>query len=188
MSREILDTNGKIIGQHRGAKAYKRWVPKEWRPEYEAIVALSCTGLDNKEVGKRFGYTKEHISNILTTPQAKKLREIINERLREKNLETFGERYGALNAKALERVEKVMESDDMFEKSPLAIFDRAITVLKATGAVKGEQTGGGLTVNLPQNSRTMILSESMAEGLRDSLKKADEVKELHSGNCINPEP
>lgn len=181
MNNLVLDANGKIIGQNRGAKAYRRWVPKEWRPEYEAIVALSCTGLNNKEVGRRFGYTKEHVSNILTTPQAKKLREIINVRLREKNLETFGERYGVLNAKALERVESVMNSDDMFEKSPLAIFDRAVVVLKATGAVKGEG-GAGLSVNLPENSRTMIVTQTMAEGIRDSLKKADEVKELHSGN------
>lgn len=179
---ETIGVDGKVIGSKRGAKAFKRWVPKEWRPEYEAIVALSCTGLNNEEVGRRFGYGKQQVSNILNTPQAIKLREIIVIRLREKHTESFGERLSKLNAKALERVEAVIESDDYFEKSPLAIFDRSVTFLKSQGVMKSpESINSGPTIG-NVIGKAMIMTSEAANILSEGLRKANEVKVLHSGD------
>lgn len=183
--RETLDSNGKVIGQSRGAKAYKRWVPKEWRPEYEAITALSCTGLSNEEVGRRFGYGKQQISNILNTPQAKALREIIVNRLREKNTETLSQRMDNLNIAALERIEAVITSDTIFERSPLAIFDRSMKVLEKTGAVKGDSSNTGNTINGNVIGKAMIMTTEAANILSEGLRKANEVKVIHSGHTTH---
>lgn len=182
---ETLDADGKVIGHTRGAKAFKRWVPKEWRPEYEAIVALSCTGLNNEEVGKRFGYGKQQVSNILNTPQAKKLRELIVNRLRDLNSITLGERMTALNEKALSRIEDTLNNDAIYERAPLAIFDRSFTFLKHAGVVKPELApqhpmGGGNVIGTMVN----ITSEAVKQ-LSEGLRKSNEVKVLHDGNSID---
>ena len=182
---ETLDPNsGKLVGPKRGAKAHKKWVPIQWKPEYEAIVALSCTGLSNEEVGKRFGYGKQQISNICNTPQAKKLKEIINERLRLANTSTLAERMENMSEKAMKHIEFVLDRPTEDFKNPLAIFDRSLAFLKGAGVAKPDNSIPAPTVNNIHNThveRAMILNGDQAKQLHDGLKMADQVKVIHSG-------
>lgn len=170
--RLVLE-NGKFVSP-RGARITKKWEPKEWRPEYEAIVALSCTGLSNTALGERFGYGKQQISNILNTPMGVKLREIIVSNLRATNNKTLGSRLDNLKENALQRVESVMKDDKLFERAPLAVFDRSIAILKTTGVVSEKNESSGNTYI--QNA--MILNGAESSTLKEGLKKADEVKKL----------
>lgn len=184
---ETLTPEGKVTGE-RGAKAYKKWEPKKWLPVYEAIVALSCTGLDNESVGKRFGYGKQQVSNILNTPQGKKLREIIAARIRDMNLLTLEDRMAFIQSSALKNVEKVItdETGQIFEKAPLALFDRSLAFLKSSGALKGDQpippASSPLVGNVQKMSVMVVSSEAKAL-LNEGLARAAEVKQLH-GNPI----
>lgn len=178
-----ISPEGKVTGE-RGAKAFKRWEPKKWLPVYEAIVALSCTGLDNESVGARFGYGKQQVSNILNTVQGKKLRELIANRIREMNLVSLEDRISFIQANALKNVDKVLadESGVIAEKAPLALFDRSLAFLKATGAMKGEnplppaQSGPSLVA---KTMNVMMISPEAKALVDEGLKKAQEVKQLH---------
>ena len=50
------------------------WKPKRFRPSHLRVVALEWAGLDNLEIANRTGYSVQHVSNILTTPEAEEIR------------------------------------------------------------------------------------------------------------------
>ena len=184
MSETLDAVTGKVVGS-RGAKAFKKWEPKKWLPVYEAIVALSCTGLSNEEVGKRFGYGKQQVSNILNTPQATRMRELINQRLREANLATLAERMDNMNNAAMKHVEFVLNIPSEEFKNPLAIFDRSVMWLKASGKVAGNEPINNSVINNTQNNivnAAMILTPTAANVLQEGLNKADQVKVIHDGD------
>lgn len=177
---EIIE-DGMVVGAKTGARITKRWEPKEWRTEYEAMVALSCTGLSNEEVGKRFGYGKQQVSNILNTAMGKKLKVIILDRLRKSNEETFAERISHLQNRALANIENVLNNEDYLERQPLAIFDRSQKFLTSTTAkgFKSEQPESpqrsGDTTNI------VIVQGATRDSLAEAMAKADQAKELASG-------
>jgi hypothetical protein len=185
MEEQVISPEGKITGP-RGASAHKRWEPKQWLPIYEAIVALSCTGLSNEDVGKRFGYGKQQVSNILNTPQGKKLKELIANRIREMNLLTLEDRMAFMQKNALGNIDKVLADEDgtIIQRAPLALFDRSLAFLKSSGALKGDipQSSGNTLVG---NAKTVnvVLSPEANQLLRDGLSKAKEVEVIH-GNLI----
>lgn len=181
-STGMLIEDGKVVGPKRGARITKKWVPKEWRPEYEAITALSCTGLSNEALGKRFGYGKQQISNILNTPQAKKLREIIVERLRNSNNNTITDRVANIRDVAFKRVEAVLADDKQFAKTPLAIFDRSLAVLKSTGVAKTDGIGEHPVQSVTNIKNAMIVSHQAASLINEGLAKSEEAKRLNSGD------
>lgn len=183
MATEELTADGKVTGP-RGAKAFKRWEPKKWLPVYEAIVALSCTGLSNEEVGKRFGYGKQQVSNILNTPQGKKLIEIMNERIRTNNANTLTERIERMQDKAMKHVEAVLDMPTDNFKNPLQIFDASLAFLKSSSG--GKIAPESAPSNQPQVSggntyikTAMILNGDQAKQLNDGLRLADQVKVIH---------
>lgn len=175
------------LPQKRGAKVKKRWDPKEWRPEYTAIVAVSCTGLSNEVVGKQFGYTKEHISNILNTEHAKKLRQLINKRLIDSTNASQAERLDSLRNVALKRIEDVLYDDDRAVTNPLQIFDRSFKFLQATRDLAPESEKGTSSQTNIQNN--LVLSDSAAkaltQGIAGALEVAAKFKDL-TGASIEP--
>jgi hypothetical protein len=186
---EVISPEGKVTGP-RGASAHKRWEPKQWLPIYEAIVALSCTGLSNEEVGKRFGYGKQQVSNILNTPQGKKLKELIANRIRDMNLLTLEDRMAFMQKNALGNIDKVLADEDgtIIQRAPLALFDRSLAFLKSSGALKGDQPIPPASNPLVGNAKTVNvlmapLSQEANQLLRDGLSKAKEVEVIH-GNIL----
>lgn len=183
---ETLAEDGRVTGP-RGAKAHKRWEPKQWLPVYEAIVALSCTGLSNEEVGKRFGYGKQQVSNILNTPQGKKLKELIANRIREMNLLTLEDRLAFMQKNALGNIDKVLADEDgkILERAPLALFDRSLAFLKSSGALKGDMPTQPASSPMIGNAKTVNvlmapLSQEANSLLREGLAKAQEVENIHA--------
>lgn len=176
--------NGKIQGR-RGARMTPKWDPKNWKPVYESIIALSCTGLSNEEVGKRFGYTAQTVSNLRNCPMGKKLIAHISNQLRTLNNESITERVASLQAKALERVETVIFSEEAFAEKPLAIFDRSLEILKK-GVFK-EAPAAPPSNGIPavqqniQRAVFMSVTPEQRSQLDEGLRRADQVKVIHSG-------
>jgi hypothetical protein len=186
---ETISPDGKVVGP-RGARAHKKWEPKKWLPIYEAIVALSCTGLDNEEVGKRFGYGKQQVSNILNTPQGKKLRELIASRVREMNIVSLEDKMAFIQNNALRNVADVIADDTgvIREKAPLALFDRSLAFLKSSGALKGDNPNSppathSSVTNVNQMS-VMVISNEAKALLSEGMEKAKRVAEIHGNGSV----
>lgn len=179
MSEDVKDViSDEFVVGARGAKAKKRWTPKEWRPEYTAIVALSATGMSNEAVGKHFNYTKVHISNILRCPEAAKIRELINAQLLEDATVSLPDRLKRVQDQALSQVEKYFARTELIDKAPFQVFDRALKVLQGTNAMANpDAKNNGATTNIQQN--TFVLSDAAAKALTEGLAKSQLVAQLH---------
>lgn len=160
--------------EYRPAKL-DRWRPKEWTPVYEQIVVLSCgMNRSNVELGEMFGFTPQHISNILNTPEASLVRRRVLETLREKVDGGLPKRLSDLADKATQRVAQVMYDDAVFERSPFAVVDRALRVLAGVGRLRNAETPPGDTTN-----NILVLSGEAAQDIRDGLRKSREAREMH---------
>lgn len=151
-----------------------KWSPKQWHPVYEEVVLLDMLGYKNIVIAEMKGFTKEHISNILNTPQAKLIKELTVKRMEKKREETIEQRLDRLANKAMERLEETINNDELAAKNPLGLFDRAITVLKSTNNIKEQPTS-------VDNSRTIIVTDAQMEKLNRAMALSDEAKQLNSG-------
>lgn len=174
MELDYVPTNGKA--------KFTKWIPKKWRPEYARVVALSATGLSNKVVAEKTGFTKEHVSNILNLPQAEELRERIIKAMEKQATTDIPNALQRIAEKTVQRLETLVNDDEKFKDSPFAIIDRGMDVLKGLNHLKGGGNGapvqGGNTFNGP----TIIVPASQVQNLIDGMSKADEVMEIHSGD------
>lgn len=170
-----------------------KWKPRKWRPIYEQIICLHIVaGISRDDLAKQFGYTPQHISNILNSEQADVLRNIASERIRGGALERadnkivdITERLERLQHKALERVEAVMNDDEMMEKAPFAMIDRGLRILSAKGGLveKVPEREGSKTItnNIAASiqNNNFIASKEELQKLQSGLDKALEVREIH---------
>ena len=162
---------------------FKKWIPKKWRPEYERVVAMSAAGMSNKQIANSVGFTPVHVSNILNLPQATELMERIVAKMREKSLTDIPSTLQRIAEKTAVRLEKVLDNEDLFEKSPFAVIDRGMDVLKGLNHLKGGGNGApGSVTHVHGNA--MIVSSDQADALSEGLRKRNEVKRLHSPNEI----
>lgn len=174
------------IGPKRGASIKKRWDPKEWRPEYEAMAALAATGMPHSEIANRFGYTEAWLSSILNSPKGKIVRQLIVNELRSKAAQAItGERVQELQAKAFKRIEVIIEDDDLAKRSPMAIFGASMEILKKTPVFGADRDN--LPINNPSsnittnNQQVNIFAPGIdRDEINKSLQLANKVSEIHS--------
>lgn len=172
MSAPAID----IFADNRRPPRLTRWKPKMWRPEYERMVAYSTLGWSNTRIAKELGYTKEHVSNVLNTPQAEALKEQLLKRLHEVAVTSIPDNLEYIARRTTERLKKVLDDDELFDKSPFAVIDRGMDVLKGLSHLKGGGNGAG-SINV---NSAIILPISAAENLASGLNKANEVRQLHA--------
>lgn len=150
-----------------------RWDPKKWHPVYEEVVLLDCLGYSRKQIAEEKGFTEQHITNITNTPQAAIIREVFRKRMAAKYEGTVEERLERLTAKAMKRIEDVIENDDLMAKNPLGLFDRAITVLKSTNKIKETPA--------TQNTLQLVVTEDQLDRLQKGTELADKARALNAG-------
>lgn len=153
-----------------------KWVAKKWKPEYEKMVAYSVIGWSNKKIGLELGYTKEHVSNVLNLPQAEELKDKLAAKMREKTL-SIPDTLQYVAEKTADRLRKVMDNDELFERHPFAVIDRGMDVLKGLSHLKGGGNGGGGNNINAQN--VFLLPANNAQNLFDGMAKADEALRLN---------
>ncbi len=162
----------------------KRWNPKEWKPEYEAIVALSCTGLAHTIIAERYGYTPIHIGNIVNCEYGKALRAIILAKLRSDVSLATPDLIKDTQAKAVERIHAVLNNDILAENNPLAIFDRSLKYMHWSGQLGNgnpsdndrNTNGTRVTVN---NQTNVAIGTDALKILQQGAQKSLEVLQTH---------
>jgi len=165
--------------------ALRRWVPRKWKPEYEIVVAYSSAGFGNQKIADlmrekhNLSYTKQHISNILNTPQAEEFRERLLEKMRKNNIDNIPQQLEDIRKQAIKNIKSVLANPDLMESSPLAVFDRSLQVAKGLGDLKEDKPSSG---NMNINNAVFAMPAELAQIFTDGLNKANEVKLLHGGD------
>jgi hypothetical protein len=169
------------IGPKRGAKIKKRWDPKEWRPEYEAMAALAATGMPHNEIAARFGYKAPWISMIMNSPKGKIVQQLIINNIRNAaSTQITTERVQKLQALAFKRVEDTLANDDIAERSPMAIFGAAMEVLKKAPVFGEADKDRPPLLPSVQNTQINYFAPGVdRKELEGSLNLANEVKQIH---------
>lgn len=156
---------------------FLRYKPRRWQAEFDLIVLASFNGLDNKSIGEKFGYTPQHISNILCSEES----EVIRVKLREKILTgadvNIASRLQSISEKAVLRLEAFMNNDSLALQSPFAFADRAFKVIAMAGQSleKSPVINGNNTVNNTQ----INLGNDVFDRLTKALDKSSQVSEIH---------
>lgn len=160
--------------EYRPAKL-TRWRPKEWTPIYEQIVILSAMGHSNKQLAETFKYSPQQISNIVCTPEAKLTRRRVLESLQQKAEDGIPTRLSVLADKATQRIAQVLHDDALFERSPFAVVDRGLSLLRGVGKLK---TAAEADSQASQQNILILAGEDASE-IRAGLKKAREARDNH---------
>lgn len=154
---------------------FRRYRPKRWHPEFDLIVYASFAGESNTDIARKFGYTPQHISNILCSEHAEKIRETLREKISDEGDKSIAARMKVTSDKAVERMEKFMNNDELFEKSPFAFIDRAMRAIQITGASKEDNS------KIVINNQTNNIGTAAMDRIADALLASNEVKLLHQG-------
>lgn len=162
-------------GNNRRPARLTKWVPKKWELYHQEIVLLATSGMSNEDIATKYGMTKQHVSNILGTPQAALLRKEILDRLQERAAQRIPERLEAIAVKAVDRIHDVINDDELAKSHPFQMVDRSVKLLQGTKKIDKERDGGGGV----KVDRAIILSGSHSKELLEGLAKADEAKRLH---------
>lgn len=173
-----------------------RWRPRRWQPEYERMVIMSVGGMSNAEIGNALGYSKQHVSNVLNLEQAEVLRQELIGRMREVAMNDIPARLHEITVKTVDRLHRMVHNDDLFEKSPFAVIDRGLEVVKGLGHLKHGNSdqvpgslvhvGGNAIITLPD-----ALGQRIAEGLEQTMRARElnppgsqQPKKLEDGKAV----
>lgn len=184
-----MGTSAAIAYKPPRFRKLRSWQP-DWKPEYEAIVAESCLGKANTVLADKYGFTIVHISNILNTEQARKIKEEAIATIRRNSMHVMEHKMSVIADAALDNIEKVIcdEATKLAIDSPLAIFDKSLAFLKGVGklANEGSPTTIDNSTKIQQNFLTMSSEqkETFDKGLDKALNAIEKYKGLQ-GVSIN---
>ncbi len=174
---------GRPPGSKNRAAQFLHYNPKRWQPEFDLIVMKSIAGADNEEIGREFGYTPQHVSNILSTQQAKDLKEKIRSTIEtefDSNLKT---RIAGIGAKTLKHIEDFVARDDLADKSPFQFIDRVTKIAQSVGAI-GSDTKSSVNNNTFVQGNALIINGEQADRIKDGLFKSTELDNIKIGDPV----
>lgn len=166
---------------------FRKWQPNEWEGQYEKIVFESCMGASNTDLATKYGYTKEHISNILNTEQARSIKTEYVAAIRQGSLDLMEKQYGEMVTRSVDNVHRVLHNDDLLEKHPFSMFDRSMQALKGLGKLQDEARAGVINQTNIQNN-TMIITNDQESKILKGIDKVEQIRRLHGevdGRTVN---
>jgi len=155
-------------------KKPSRWQPKKWIPLYEQMVGLASMGRSNKYIGELFGYTAQQVSNILTSDEGKLVMDVTVERIRDKATVTIADRMEKIADRAVHNIETVLFNQEYLDKSPFAMVDRSMGLLKGLKKLEGDAPKTEI-------NNQVLISDKGVETIARAIERAQEVKSLQSG-------
>ena len=146
------------------------------------MVYLSVQGWGNKKIGDALGYTKEHVSSILNQPEADEIRDAFLAKMRQTELENVPETLSRIAEKTASRLLTLVNSDEVFEKSPFAVIAAGMDVVKGLGHLRGG--GNGAPVPMVTGGSTSItnyigMSDELMQKMLGGLDVANQAREIN---------
>lgn len=175
-------------GRPRGSKGkdkdtlaqFKNYQPKRWEEWMEAVCMESACGRSNAEIAKRYGYTPQHISNILSCDQAKKIKSEIIQKIKETQSD-LSAKLGIIRDMALNRVVSFISNDSFASASPFAHTKIAMDAFKLTNAPDTNNIVNNSTVvnNQTQNN-ILVANPVLVDRLVSGLEASNRARLLNS--------
>lgn len=173
MEPEVKERNAKL------KKRLGKWQPKKWEPMYDQMVALSCTGMSNVLIAQRFHYTPQQVSNILSSENGKIIKALVSKHIQEALVVDAKTRMSQIENKATEIVHATLHNTELYEKSPLAMYDRAIKFLEGRGSLESpEQKAATRALAIPSDIAAKLFSGMVAANEAAKLHNAVEVRTI----------
>lgn len=177
-----LETRGR--GRPLGSKNKRRdaqfqhYNPKRWHPEFNLIVIESIAGKSNEALSEEFGYTPQHISNILSTSHAAQIREGVRTNINKEFDGQLKNRIAAIGEKTLKHIEHFVDDErNLAEKSPFMFLDRVLKISQATATLDSDSkhVSNNLTIN---GNAAFVMSKEQSDGIRNALLDSSSLESI----------
>lgn len=167
---------GRPMGSGGKSSSFEHYKPRRWQPEFDLIVIESISGLDNETIGRKYGYTKQHVSNILSTAQAREIKDKVRTTVDKEFEGTLKQRLAKIGERAVEHVEKfIQDEDNLAERSPFMFIDRTLKIAQSVGTLMGDKSNNnsGQQINVAGNA--IIMNNEKADDLKNAIKNSMEL-------------
>lgn len=157
---------------------FTKWTPKTWHPFYTEVVALHAAGFTHEEIATRHRITKQHVCNIVTTPQAKLILANITDKMLKSVEGNIDKNLAVAAGKASERIRDYINDDERFANAGTAVVDRSFKVLSAVGKIRNDNQAGPQQNNFARNM--FVMSKESVTELAEALKLTAEVEKRYA--------
>lgn len=165
---------------------FTRYKPKRWHPEFNLVVIDSIKGMSNVEIGKKYGYTPQHVSNILCTEQAAELKESIGKGIQNHFKASFADEANDLGRQAFEHIKDFVKDDlNLKTKSPFAFVDKMMKVAVMTNTLSSNEknsNNSNVTINQNNIEKAIVISSEAANNLKDAILESRELDAISIGD------
>ena len=150
---------------------------KRWSPKHELVVALSIGTMPVKGIAEQTGYSSIRIIQILNDPQAHRIRQAANDRIRAKMMEDIDGGLAVLSGEAVKRIAQTIEYDEFVLGSDAKKHqdNLSLGLLKGTGLLNGDNYRGS------EDSSKPPLNERLSVQLIEALEDSNEAERLRQG-------
>lgn len=173
----IPKKRGRPVGSKGKGAKFTNYNPKRWHPEFDLIILESIAGKSNEEIGRKFGYTKEHISNILSTEETKQVKAKVRNVIDKEFEGGIKQRLASIGEKAIKHIESFIEDEtNQAINNPFQFIDRVVKIAQVTGTVNDEtkKSSGNMLIN----TGTIVLSGDKVNNLLSAIDKSKEVDDV----------
>lgn len=179
------DKRGRPVGSKNKSAKFENYNPKRWHPEFDLFVIESVSGKSNEEIGRLHGYTAQHISNILSTPQAREIKERIRSSINTEFETNLKERFAKIGEKAIRHIESFIEDENsLASKSPFMFVDRVVRIGQVVGSLGSENGKNNPIANTTINGNVNIMTTDQAKEISEALRRSKELDSVEIGDTI----
>lgn len=175
MNEQILPRKrGRPIGSKNGTGTALAPIVN-WTPKHELVVQLSLANWDAKDIAEEVGLTPTRVSQILQDPRAKKTRNAVIEKIRERMGENLEEQLANLRQTALDQLSlTVCAPFDVGTRAKIHQDNVCLDLLK--GHLKGDESKG--------DSSGDKVPVELLDKIVSAMDRSNEAKRLNSGQVI----
>ncbi len=163
-----------------------KWKPKQWRVEYDRVVAMSVAGISNIEIANKVGFTKEYVSLILNLDEAKALYNRLQAKILEDWETQIPNNLNKAARKTTERLLAALEDDQLFAKAPFSVIAAGMKAVEGLGHLRGGGNGSTGVGEIPGANApnisigTINITAGQKSDLMSGLDKLQQIKSLQS--------
>jgi len=160
---------GRPPGMKNGEGEYPLAPIKKWGFKHEQVVGLHLAGWKHDDIGKKVGYTKTRVMQVLNDSQAKEIIRVAKLHLRKRMGEDIEDRLVLLSETSVGRLEETMDTTFIPGTKPKMHQDGlALGLLKGAGYMGKDDTSsedpeGKITPKLAQALVTALDKSNEAE-------------------------